>query len=173
MTDGSIELARQSRLKTLAMLGGYTALAVLLAWIGKTWDYVPGRLLGTGFEGAYLASRKVFWLGIAVLTGGAGWWKFGLAALRATLGGPALYVSGGRLTYLFRSVRSWPLSSVAAVRLQTVPYSGPFLRIEMANRRPLLLNMALFRERRQEVLDRCVAAGLPVAEGMSTTQARR
>jgi hypothetical protein len=92
--------------------------------------------------------------------------------LRAILGGPALSVSNGRLVYLFGSLCSWPLSSVTAVGLQTVRYWGPiFLRIDFKDRPPLQINMALFRNKRQDVLDRCAAAGLPVREDIAPADA--
>jgi len=168
-TDHRIELARQSRLKTLALLGAGVALGLLFAWVGQTWDHVPYRLRGTGRESEYLARQEILWLGMGTVIIAIVVWKNGLAAARALLGGPALFVSGGRLVYLFGSLRSWPLSSITAVGLQTVRFWGPiFLRIDFKDRSPLQINMTLLRNKRQDVLDRCAAAGLPMRQDVSS-----
>ncbi|MET0271754.1 MAG: hypothetical protein ABW360_02055 [Phenylobacterium sp.] len=155
MSTPPIEIARLSRLKTLAVFLLFIGITVGAAWANWThpeWnpEVSTHTLLGV------------------VIAGAVGTYMFSFKAARAALGGPAVFVSDGRLVFLFRSHRSCPLSAVTGVGLQKVPIWGRiWFRVEIRGERPFLASTTLFSTPREEVLARCAAAGLPVREAFA------
>jgi hypothetical protein len=155
MATSSVEIARLSRLRTIPaflLFVGITVGAAWAHWAHPEWNpQVSHHTL----------------LGVAIAGVGATY-IFAFKAARAALGGPALFISGDRLVFFFRSHRSCPLSAVTGVGLQKVPIWGRiWLRVEIRDERPFLVSTVLFSTPRKEILARCAAAGLPMREAFA------